>query len=545
MLHNYAKLDIRRLSDDPIPTLRVQVKDSIYRLDEDYPARMHFEYGVPGNIKYFDMEHIVDNPFEFMCPVDIWDDYPTSKEQKVWIQVYTHNFQYDEDKGESDYTLTLKEAEYTMPSADGVHCTVVNTGLPSKFSSVAIQGISKYQMNLTGWTAFGSYLRSADVGCNGQTFSFEYSNEDAIQNYHLLFNIDEVEDTGNIPVFLMSATDSRGFTRDSDHYVALNAVGDQGLVDVKSYDYPGLEAIIAYRCDNSGTKKRNGNRVKLEATAVYSKFNIANDNTCHIRFRVKERNGVFGGWYDLQFQGDSFSGLILANATQVTFEKEKSYTIEVQAIDDVDNGQNAPIYQLEIPTEVVPLHLGKGGKRISIGTYCSDGDPEEYFRCEWKSHFVDKMTTESDVEVGGEVTAQSIDSRGTITSHTFPVDVVTESGTSQNTKGTVWNYRKWLSGRMESWTTVEFSNVHLDETGGGKGYGYSFPTGTFNGYPTFSETPIISMNIIGNECIYPITKAIDVVNSTMDVRICSINDQYVSGKIQVYMQDSRILLPVG
>ena len=65
------------------------------------------------------------------------------------------------------------------------------------------------------------------------------------------------------------------------------------------------------------------------------------------------------------------------------FELKNSYTIQIQAIDAIGE---ADIKTFEIPTQDVALHLGKGGKNVSVGTYC-DYSEERTFYSEWKAIF--------------------------------------------------------------------------------------------------------------------------------------------------------------
>ena len=69
------------------------------------------------------------------------------------------------------------------------------------------------------------------------------------------------------------------------------------------------------------------------------------------------------------------------------FDETKAYTIQIRAIDDIGEQD---VKTFEIPTEDVALHLGKGGKNVTIGTYC-DYSEDHTFRSAWKAIFDDEV----------------------------------------------------------------------------------------------------------------------------------------------------------
>jgi hypothetical protein len=113
------------------------------------------------------------------------------------------------------------------------------------------------------------------------------------------------------------------------------------------------------------------------------------------------------------------------------FHQTKSYTVQIRAIDAV---REQDIKTFEIPTEDVALHLGAGGKKVAVGTYCSKSDDDDYtFYSDWKAIF------DKEVVIGGSA----------VMNH------VVEEGT----KG-IWTYRKWNNGCAELWgySSATFEN---------------------------------------------------------------------------------------
>ena len=145
------------------------------------------------------------------------------------------------------------------------------------------------------------------------------------------------------------------------------------------------------------------------------------------------------------------------------FEKTKSYTVQIRAIDDLGE---TDVKTFEIPTQDVALHLGKGGKNVSIGTYCNYSKPYTFYS-EWDAYF------DKDVYVGDNQMVDFIIARGT-------------SG--------IWTYEKWASGKAVCWgvTTKESFNINTayagayysEVTNGGKNGHAEFPSGLFVAEPT-------------------------------------------------------------
>ena len=94
-------------------------------------------------------------------------------------------------------------------------------------------------------------------------------------------------------------------------------------------------------------------------------------------------------WYDLinkdTTDKDEYSALLPStnNPSDTYFEKDKSYTVQIRAKDDIGDYD---IKTFDVPTEDVALHLGKGGKNVAIGTYC-DYSEDYTFYSAWKAIF--------------------------------------------------------------------------------------------------------------------------------------------------------------
>ena len=87
-------------------------------------------------------------------------------------------------------------------------------------------------------------------------------------------------------------------------------------------------------------------------------------------------------WDDLLTKEDTtdeYNALIQG----VVFDLKESYAVQIRAIDDIGEHD---LKTFEVPTRDVALHLGKGGKNVSVGSYC-DYSEERTFHSEWKAIF--------------------------------------------------------------------------------------------------------------------------------------------------------------
>ena len=97
---------------------------------------------------------------------------------------------------------------------------------------------------------------------------------------------------------------------------------------------------------------------------------------------------------------DEYSALI----PDEVFDLTKAYTIQIRAIDDIGEYD---LKTFDIPTRDVALHLGKGGKNVSVGSYC-DYSEEYTFHSEWKGIFDDDVEIGGDLYIGGMTLADYI-----------------------------------------------------------------------------------------------------------------------------------------
>lgn len=260
-------------------------------------------------------------------------------------------------------TLTIAESDATRPSVS-MTATLNNDLLPVEFAGKYVQGKSRVDVSLSATGKYGADIRSYSATIDGKTYNSDSFTSDVIQKSGKLIGY---------------ARDSRGFTGSTEQTINVIEYGKPLVIPLS-----GENAIQCYRSDGNG--KRVGNSTSIWVKAKKTHYGVDGLNTCALQYRRKKASEVWNDsehkWSDLipsTSTATEFNALIQG----VEFELKEAYTIQIQAIDTIGEYD---IKTFEIPTQDVALHLGKGGKNVSIGTYC-DYSEERTFYSEWKAIF--------------------------------------------------------------------------------------------------------------------------------------------------------------
>lgn len=347
-----------------------------------------------------------------------------------------------------DKTLTIKETEKTKPSVS-MNLTLNNGSLPSTFADMYIQGKSRLNIALTAQGKYGASIKSFSAGVDTQAFWSTIIGTSTQQS--TTYATDVITKSGNVSVS-GSATDSRGFTGSTSKQITVMEYSKPLVVPIGD-----KTAIECHRSDGNGVKVGNSTSVWIRAKRSY--YNLSGKNKCALQWR---RKLITEAWND---STHSWQNLIAKNTTStdeynalisgVSFELNTSYSIQIRAIDDVGEYD---IKEFEIPTQDVALHLGKGGKNVSVGAYC-DYSEDYTFYSEWKAIF------DKDVYIKGMKVFNHVIAEGT-----------------QDT----WKYRKWKDGTAELWTSIRATHANGSVLGGRLAYPFVLK-GTVYGIATLND----------------------------------------------------------
>ena len=261
--------------------------------------------------------------------------------------------------------LTIKESEATKPTIT-MDVALNNSHLPSKFEGLYIQNKSRVDVTLSASGKYNASINSSYVVIEGVT----YKTSPFTSNVIASASTDVVG----------YAKDTRGFSITKTEPLYMIAYSKPLVIPLGNEN-----AIQCYRSDGNG--KRIGNSTSLWVKAKMSYYTVDGNNTCALEYRSKlsteEWNDTMHPWKVLISKTDTATNEYSALIPSTVFDLKKSYTVQIRAIDDFGEYD---IKTFDIPTADVALHLGKGGKNVSVGSYC-DYSEDYTFHSEWKAIF--------------------------------------------------------------------------------------------------------------------------------------------------------------
>ena len=195
----------------------------------------------------------------------------------------------------------------------------------------------------------------------------------------LEFTSDVIQGSGSVNIDGY-AVDSRTFNGSARETINVIEYSKPLVVPVSTEN-----AILCYRSDENG--KRTGNSKSLWIKAKKSYYKLSSDasqNRCALQWRCKRVSEEWSSNHTWQTLLDGYSDSNEYSAlVPGEFDTKEAYTVQIIAIDTVGEKD---IKTIEVPTADVALHLGKGGKNVSIGSYC-DYAKDYTFHCEWEAIF--------------------------------------------------------------------------------------------------------------------------------------------------------------
>ena len=262
--------------------------------------------------------------------------------------------------------FTVVENDDTRPSVS-MTVTLNNGSLPSKFDGQYIQGKSRLNVSLSAQGKYSADILNYSASVGGESY------------YAKSFLSNVLSREGKVDI-IGYAKDSRKFIGTASKQVEVTAYSKPLVIPIGSET-----AIYCYRSDGNG--KRIGNSTSVWIKAKRSYYSLSGKNQCALRWRSKlvteAWNDSTHQWKDLIPKTNTASSEYNALLSGEVFDLKKSYSIQIMAIDDVGEYD---IKSFELPTQDVALHLGKGGKNVSVGTYC-DYSEDYTFHSDWKAIF--------------------------------------------------------------------------------------------------------------------------------------------------------------
>ena len=262
-----------------------------------------------------------------------------------------------------DIVLTIPSNSETQPDASIESVVPVNNGIPSNISDLFIQGISKATVTCQGAAKYNATVSEYKVTIGNQSKSGASN----------IVTTDILQAYGEMPVTL-SVKDSRGI---------YGTATSENNITIQPYEKPiavgldGMSNVTCERCTEDGTISSSGTYLRLRAKAKFS--SLVGRNTCTLQYRFKIASA---DWADNSWI--SASGSEIDAVLDLNLNVQYAYSVEIRAVDVIGAGPTTPI---EIPTDIVPLHLAAGGKNVGIGRYANTEAGTERLDVAWDSYF--------------------------------------------------------------------------------------------------------------------------------------------------------------
>ena len=267
-------------------------------------------------------------------------------------------------------TFKMVEDDTTKPTVS-MNATLNNGSLPSAFNGLYIQGKSRVDVKLSASGKYNAYINNYYATLDGKTYNYKN------------FTSEPIQTSGN-NLLIGYAKDSRGFKGSKSEVINVIPYSKPLVIPIGSEN-----AILCYRSDGNGKRVGNSTSVWIKAKRDYRTVTSSSvqKNFCALQWRKKLSNDAWDDknhqWKDLIPKTDTATSEYNALLPNEVFELTKSYTFQIRAIDDIGE---TDVKTFEIPTRDVALHLGKGGKNVSVGAYC-DYSQDYTFYSEWLAIF--------------------------------------------------------------------------------------------------------------------------------------------------------------
>lgn len=264
--------------------------------------------------------------------------------------------------GSNTFTKSLART-FTVANVPDNRPTVSNSATPnnaaipstyrSRFDGTFVQNFSKAVVTVTASAKYSATISGYSTSLSNKSYT------------GASFTSDTITGSGTLPL-VSTATDSRGYSNSATTNLTVYA-----------YTTPTLTGVSLFRCNSSGTAQDSGTNIKIVATRGYASVNSINRAILRYRFR-ESTSSSWGSWITL-IDRTSTSTNTYNNVISGTFGVTKAYSFQLSVLDDLGN---EVIQNLDVPTEVVTLHMKEGGLGVGVGTYAVN---DNEFRLAWKT----------------------------------------------------------------------------------------------------------------------------------------------------------------
>lgn len=322
----------------------------------------------------------------YTLPKSVGNQFTTSSSSTMTATLYTYS---DSSATKQVGSASAKTFKVNLVAPPTLKCYFyaesLKEDLPSDFSGIFIQGLTRLKVDLTQSEAqYGATLKSGYVTVEGKTYQATGSGMADIKT-------DCLSTSGSVSVSCQ-VTDSRG-------NVSCNGSGTgdaPNSIIVHAYSKPkivkntGESSIICHRCTAGGDLDSKGTYLRIKATRQYSAMDGRNSSTLEYRIRAVGSDNIYESGTLLN--SDRTSPNVVDTILNVGLLTTTSYRVTLVLHDTLGFEDT---YVDIIPTDSVTIHLRSGGKGLGVGKYCENDNSIE-------------VAEDWDVHIGGNVTANSV-----------------------------------------------------------------------------------------------------------------------------------------
>lgn len=292
----------------------------------------------------------------YTLPLTVANQLPKAKTGTMTVTLYTYsNSGATAQVGSASsktFTVTVPDNTETKPSVS-MTLKAVNS-LPTPFSSLYIQGLTKVGATFTGSGKYSASISSYSLSALGMT--------DSTSPYESGY----LTTTGTVTV-TGTAKDSRGYTNTDEQKITVIPYSKPKILPASAES-----EIICARCDSEGNLSKSGTYLKIKAKRSYSKVMSGGTqkNFCLLRYRYKKSSATsFGSWTSLLAKTTTTTDHVDVTLGNIVSSTTTSYMVEVGVIDDVGGETGSASVVFSISTDMVTFHLKEDGKGAAFGKY--------------------------------------------------------------------------------------------------------------------------------------------------------------------------------
>lgn len=302
---------------------------------------------------------------EWTLPMALAAEIPTETSAVVTVSCVTCCDGAVIGSSEAEVTAVVPENEQTRPRVTMTVGAVNDLG--DSFAGLYLTGKSRVRAEFDAESTC-SEVREYRMTVDGEA----YAGNPAVSG--LLSSSGEITVTGVV-------TDARGFQTKVTRVITVQPYGKPVVVPAA-----GQSRILCVRCDGDGNPSPAGEGLLVRAGRKYSPVTVAGEqkNFCGLRCRIKASGTEsYSPWLTLLEGAEPEPDEMTAVVEGVSLSPKISYTVQLGVVDTVGD---STVITLTIPADVMPLHLGEGGKNAAVGQYC-DYSHQNAFDIGWKTYF--------------------------------------------------------------------------------------------------------------------------------------------------------------